>query len=183
MHNTKPRTSCATKHLIAYERILKGKQNYGLILEDDIKLFDDFNLYVKKCLKTLEMKKISKIFISLEDSNLKYVRRSEKKKNKLLYSKEKGRLAGAYMIDKRAANNMLTYIKNNKSNIPIDWFHNICAEKKLIDIYWIDPPIARQASLSGDLPSLLTEKRTNNLKRKIEFNLQKWYKKILYFFR
>lgn len=176
-------TSCATKHLVSYERLINSKAKYALILEDDIKLFKNFNSIFEKSIKVIKDNNLSNILISYEDSNLKYVKRSEKEKGKLLYKKQKGRLAGAYLIDKSAAKNMINYIINEKYDKPIDWFHNHCAKKNLINIYWSSPAIARQASLTGDLPSLLTDKRTNSLKRKIDFNLQKIYKKILYFFR
>lgn len=183
MNKIQPKTSCAIKHLKAYQRIIADNISYGLVLEDDIKLFDNFNNLFKSSINEAKNKRLSNILISYEDSNLRYVKRSEKEKNKLLYSKEKGRLAGAYAIDKLAATNMINYIKKNKYDKPIDWFHIDCSKENIINIYWIDPPIARQGSLSGNFSSMLTEKRTNNLRRKIDFNLQRIYKKILYFLR
>ena len=176
-------TSCAYKHILAYEYMIKNQTDFALILEDDIELdhviFDEVLLKIMYELKT---KNISNFLVSLEDSNLKYVKASERKPNQLLYPKEKGRMAGAYLVDLKAANNLLREIKNNKCALPIDWFHNHCSENNVIKIWWAHPTIACQGSLSGTMKSLIDDKPANYF-RIISFKIQRLYKKIIYSMR
>ena len=67
---------------------------------------------------------MKKFLISLEESNLKYVRKSERKEDSLLYKKPIGRMAGAYLMDTICAQALINEIENNKCNLAIDWFHN-----------------------------------------------------------
>ena len=48
MKKIQPSTSCALKHIKAYEKIKNSNLKYALILEDDIKLLNNFNDYFKK---------------------------------------------------------------------------------------------------------------------------------------
>ncbi len=48
MHKIAPDTSCALKHLLAYEAILNNNYPGALILEDDIILHKNFRKYLYK---------------------------------------------------------------------------------------------------------------------------------------
>ena len=175
-----PAVSCAYKHILAYYELLKLSQSkYSLILEDDIYLKDDFCNNLKNILKEIEQRKLENFLISLEESNLKYVKGSEREKNVLLYKKSKGRMAGAYLIDTNSARSMLSEIERNKCNLPIDWFHNYCSERGLIDIYWVHPPISVQGSLNGKMKSLIYNKHVGLIKI-FKFNINRLYKILLY---
>jgi len=182
MKEVAPATSCALKHITAYERVVEQDVPFALILEDDIELLPEFNRILTKSLSEIKQNNLRNILVSYEDSNLKYVEGSIRKPNKVLYKKEKGRLAGAYGVDKAAAEAIVEYIKKNKCDQTIDWFHNKCAAEGLFDIYWAHPAIARQGSKAGEISSLIG-RREDGLVRKISFELQKIYKKILYYFR
>jgi glycosyl transferase family 25 len=175
-------TSCALKHILAYEKMVKENEKYALILEDDIVLKSNFNTIFTKIIEEIETVKMENLLISLEDSTLTYVSGRERKKNKYLYPKQKGRTTGAYLIDCVAAKNILGYIAINKCAYPIDWFHNECAAKEIIKIYWSHPTIATQASLSGGLKSLI-DNNTIGFFTQFSFSVQKAYKKILYWLR
>jgi glycosyl transferase family 25 len=177
-----PATSCALKHITAYKRIIEAEVPFALILEDDIRFLPSFMPVFEKSLKEIEENGIESVFVSYEDSNLKYVKGSKREENKVLYKNTKGRLAGAYGVDKQAAEAMINYLEENKCHKPVDWFHNECAEEGLFDIYWSHPAIARQSSKTGETASLIGGKGSG-LIRTISFNLQKAYKKILYYFR
>lgn len=172
-------TSCAFKHILAYEKIVKNNIDVALILEDDIYLSKDFDSTLTSVLNEINENQYSNFIVSLEDSNLQFVKRSELVKNKFLYKKLHGRLTGAYLIDKLGAYNCLEEIKRNKCNRPIDWFHNESSEKQIINIFWINNPIATQGSLMGTIKSLIDDK-PYNFTRIISFKLQKIYKTILY---
>ena len=182
MHEKTGRVSCASKHLVAYENILQNEDEWALILEDDMKFYDEFDNNLNKVLSEIKERKIENSIISLEDSNLKYIKRTERKKNTLLYKRKFGRLAGAYLIDDKAAQSILQFIQKEKVGMPIDWFHNECEKNGIISIYWSDIVLACQGSNSGELPSLLQANKNSKF-RKIRFLLEKNYKKMIYFFR
>jgi glycosyl transferase family 25 len=118
----------------------------------------------------------------LEDSHLKYVKGSERLKNKYLYPKTSGRTTGAYLIDFNASKNILSYLKYNKCSLHIGWFHNLCSDNKIVQIYWCQPPIVSQGSINGSVKSLIVNNKVGNI-RKLTYDIQKVYKKILYWIR
>ena len=79
-------TSCAYKHILAYEKMVANSIQYALILEDDIYVKSHFSETIKKVLSEIERENLSNFMISLEDSDLRFVKRSELKHNKLLYN-------------------------------------------------------------------------------------------------
>ena len=176
----RPVVSCAYKHILAYYEISKlHSDECALILEDDIFLYDNFCFLLREILEEIAHKKMKNFLISLEESNLKYVRKSERKEDSLLYKKPIGRMAGAYLMDTICAQALINEIENNKCNLAIDWFHNYCAAKGLFDIYWAHPPIAIQGSLNGKIKSLIDDKPIGRIKI-MKFNISKIYKRILY---
>ncbi len=171
--------SCAYKHILAYKYLLENNLELALILEDDIYLHKDFCVKLNNIINEVKTRELSNLIISLEDSILQYVKGSELEKNKLLYKKQMGRAAGAYLIDKKGAQSLLQELYSNKCHRPIDWFHNDCSLKELINIYWVHPVIATQGSLNGKLPSLIDQKKTGRL-RIIGFRLSQIFKTVLY---
>jgi chlorite dismutase len=77
-------TSCALKHLLAYEYIVGSNLEGALILEDDICLHDDFKKVFYKSIKEYHQNSHDKknVLISYEDSPLMFVPRSKRKKTK-----------------------------------------------------------------------------------------------------
>jgi GR25 family glycosyltransferase involved in LPS biosynthesis len=124
-----PAVSCAYKHITAYKKILEDTYlSYSLILEDDIFLDKHFCHQLHSIISEIEERKLENYLISIEDSTLKYVKGSERKKNIFLSKQPKGSTAGAYVIDKKAAASILTEIQNIKCHVPMDWFHTYCAD-------------------------------------------------------
>ena len=72
-------TSCAFKHLITYQRIAEGEDNLALVLEDDIRFYPNFSL-LTKIVEEIKVHNIQNFMLSLEDSILKYIPKSESKK-------------------------------------------------------------------------------------------------------
>ncbi len=75
-------TSCAYKHILSYEKMLANHEDLALILEDDICFYANFS-EINKILDEIKRRKLSNFIISLEDSILRYVPRSERKKENL----------------------------------------------------------------------------------------------------
>ncbi len=180
MSDLSPAVSCAYKHITAYKKILEDTCNsYSLILEDDIFLDKHFCRQLHSIISEIEERKLENYLISVEDSTLQYVKGSERKKDVFLYKQPKGRTAGAYLIDKKAASSILTEIQKNKCHLPIDWFHNFCADNNLLSIYWSHPTFAHQGSLNGMMRSTIDNKKFGFF-RLCVFILSRLYKKILY---
>lgn len=178
-----PALSCAYKHLLVYYQLQDDAENdIYLVLEDDIVLYSNFCQKLNIIIEEIKSRNLSNFIISIEDSMLRYVKRSNRKKEIVLYPEKHGRLAGAYLMDKKAANNLLEEMNRNKCCRPIDWFHNHCSEIGLINIYWSHPTIAIQGSLNGMFPSTIDNKKFG-ISRIFKFQLTRAYKKILYAFR
>jgi GR25 family glycosyltransferase involved in LPS biosynthesis len=175
MHNHAAFTSCAYKHLLALAK--SNQSGWSLIVEDDITFYDGFQSKIVGILKEAETKYISNAIISLEDSIPKYIPKSERMPDQMLYPQNSMRLAGAYLIDAKAAQNALNYIYTHKSELTADWFYTSLIEKKVISCYWSQPPVACQKSLTGAMPSLIDNKKSGVL-RQLNFGVQKWIKKL-----
>ena len=175
--NVSNSTSCVYKHILAYEKIVENNDDYALILEDDIVFYRGFSEYLQKFINEIKTDGLHNYIVSLEDSMLVYVKRSERIHNKYLYPKDRGRYAGAYLIDYAAANNILQLIKNEKCSIPMDWYHDECAKNEVLNIYWSQPTIAVQNSHTGSMATLLDGK-TSGTFRILSFYIQKTYKRI-----
>jgi len=182
MAEIKSETSCALKHILAYERLIESGSEFALILEDDIQLYDNFIMLLNKSIVEIRNKKLKNVFVSFEESGLRYVKGSERKKDTILYKMPTGRMAGAYLIDVDFAKSITEFIATNKVDTTIDFFHNHCSEKGIINIYWTHPTSACQRSINGRLKSLIDNKKTGIIEQ-IGFELEKSYKKCLYYFR
>jgi glycosyl transferase, family 25 len=174
-----PATSCAYKHILAYNKLLSTNEPYALILEDDIFLGTNVEALLQTIVEELSRDKLKNVLISLEDSNLRYVKGSQRKSGQYLYPEKKGRMAGAYLIDREAAEALLSLMQRQKCHLPIDWFHNFAAENGAIQIYWAHPTCATQGSLNGRLPTSIDDK-TSGRWRRISFSMQRIYKKYLW---
>lgn len=175
--NATPTSSCAFKHLLAYEAIVKNKLPYACIIEDDIEFTDNFTEVFKKSIAESNREKLEAFFISYEHSLSLFIRRSELKKNKILYKKQQTRCAGFYMIDYDAAKMMLEQAKHEKIHFPIDHWHNELIKKGLLNVYWSHPTIANQLSHNGKFASLIDGKAYGS-KRVVIYKLKILYKKI-----
>ncbi|NDV47815.1 hypothetical protein D0T49_12235 [Paludibacter sp. 221] len=179
MKNISNATSCAYKHILTYQKLLDSDMHFSIVLEDDIFLDKTFEKYINIALEEIKERKLSNFLISLEDSILRYIKGSERIKGQYIYKAKKGRLTGAYIIDKECAQNMLVEIESNRCSAPIDWFHNQCSKEGIIDMYWLQPTIATQGSLNGKMKSIIDDKN-NGMFRIITFKIHKIYKKILW---
>lgn len=170
-------TSCAYKHVLAYQKIVSGSDDVAMILEDDIRFYNNDNK-LNELMLEIKNRKLENFIISLEDSTLKYIPKSKRQKGRMIYRANFGRCAGAYFIDKKGAQSLLDCLAEKKMDRPVDWFHNFCQENNKIGIYWSQPALAIQASIDGSMPSLIDNKKVGAARR-IFFRLQKSYKKLI----
>lgn len=172
-----PEASCTTKHFNIAQRIADGDAPYALVLEDDIKLDKHFPQLYNQILDELENR--PEIFdgnflISLENNN-RFVPKSEEVENQMLYPRKHGRLAGAYILGKKAAQAMMKEVLANKCHKVSDHYHNYLSEQGLISIYWSHPTMAEQGSHNGKMASLIDDKKTGWF-RQIVWRIQTWIK-------
>lgn len=178
-HKT-PQTSCALKHILVYEKMIKEDIQKALVFEDDIELSSIFNKIFNTSLLEIQSQHSNKYMISYENSTLQYVKRTERISGQVLYKKDQGRCTGAYLLDIEAAKEMIKYLSQYKCDKPIDWIHYELIKNKAINVYWSHPSIAEQRSHNGKMRSLIGHKKMGFFRR-ISFFLQKIYKhQILY---
>lgn len=173
IHHLSPGTSCTLKHLYIYEEIIKQRLPWALVFEDDIILSDNFNIVMEAVYKELEsLPSEEPILVSLENCGLKFVPANELVSGKHLYEKEKGRCAGAILMNQKAAQVIINYAIESKITEIIDNQHNILLKQGLIKMYWCHPTIAEQGSHNGQMVSMLGPKRIG-LVYQIGWNIRK----------
>jgi Glycosyltransferase involved in LPS biosynthesis len=181
MYGKYSRTSCAYKHILAYEYIVNHNIPGALILEDDIILHHDFVDIFNSTMAEVKKLSYANFMISYEDSRLRFVPRSKRTKGIYLYPGNKGRMTGAYYIDQVAAKCILDKIKDEKCIEPIDILHEEFLKKKRLTYFWCQPTIASQGSFTGLFKTSISSKKQKCEKLQWLFKLH--YKKMLYFFR
>jgi glycosyl transferase, family 25 len=175
MHNVNAIASCGLKHLLVYETMVSRNLEHVLIFEDDIILQKNFNQVFSDSIKEIHERGLKNILVSYENSNHFYVSKDEVIANQILYKKDMGRCAGAYLVDIECVHTILEEIKHTKCDLPIDWFHNKLAKEGKINIYWSFPHIAEQGSHNGKMGSLIDNKKKGFFRR-IVYYLQKHFR-------
>jgi glycosyl transferase, family 25 len=166
--------SCTLNHIIAYEKIVRNKNRYALVFENDPFFLGNFPEKLKRM--SAEINELEKGFIiSLENTTLCFPSYWVTKKEKFLYQATKGRAAGAYIIDLEGATRILNDLKESKCHAVIDWWHNSLIQKGVVKMYWAHPPLVEQGSHNGQLSSTISSK-PNTLIRRIRWLVQKLYK-------
>ena len=181
LHRRIPRALCTVSHFLAYERIVTDGLEGALVMEDDIALDTDFVARFEQSLKEYREHYADKnIFISYEDSSLRFVPRSQRVKGQMLYPAKRGRMAGCYFINYKAAKAILEQLKVERCDRAIDWYHNCLIDKGVLECLWCQPTIATQGTFSGAFASSLVN---DGRFVRLRWLFKKNYKKLLYWFR
>lgn len=184
MHKVSAETSCALKHLLAYEQIVTRKLPGALILEDDMVLYDNFTEVFNDCMSEMTHRHIEDALISFEDSTLRFVPFSQRRKGQHLYIASRDRFAGCYYITYRTAERIVDYVNKNKCDLPADLFHTALITRIGLPYYWCHPCIATQGTHNGLFPSSInTQSAAKQKYRARTWQLKLAYKKLLYLFR
>ena len=173
-----PRTSCAYKHLLATQYIIDHNLPGALILEDDIRLKNNFKPLFLKSLKEIESIR-EPLIANYEESSLMLVPRSQRRKGQLLYKAERDRFAGCMYITQEAAKVIMKYVEENKSAYTSDILHQELTRLGVIAYYWSHPCLACQCSCDGSMPTMIPT-RPRPFKR-LKWFYKKVYKTILYY--
>ncbi len=176
--------SCTLNHILAYRKMIDHGDQYAVFFENDPYFLGGvggFRPKVEAVLKEAELLDPGFI-ISLENTTLRFPKRSERQNNKLLYKKGQGRAAGAYLMDRVAAIAILEDLQTKKCHTVIDWWHNDMISRGVIDMYWAHPVLTEQGSHNGKLHAGISSKNAS-IFRQLKWSIQKAYKKCLYFIR
>lgn len=166
--------SCTLNHILCYEKIVERNNKFALIFENDPYFLGDFLDKMTKVMN--EVHTLDKgLLVSLENSTLNFPSFKSIKKNKYLYKAEKGRCAGAYLIDLQGAKNILKDLESHKCCQVIDWWHNEMISRGIIKVFWAHPPLTEQGSHNGLMDSSISGSG-KSLKRRIQWLAQKYYK-------
>lgn len=177
-------TSCALKHLYAYEYIIRHHLPGALVLEDDMILYDRFISVFNECMEECKERNLSNILISFEDSSLHFVPRSQRIAGLHLYTGKRDRFTGCYYISYDCAVLIMKYVYKYKCDLPIDRFHTALITRANLPYYWCHPTIATQGSHTGLYPSSISEASSRKRSyRRLTWKLKLIYKKMLYWLR
>ncbi len=170
--------SCTLNHILSYEKMVKNNNKYALVFENDPFFLGDFLQKIKRVAN--EANSLEPGFIiSLENTTLKFPDFRKVKKGKYIYEATYGRAAGAYLIDLKAAKDILENLKTEKCCQVIDWWHNTLIDKKIIKVYWAHPAFVEQGSHNGLMSSTISSKNKST-GRRFRWKAQKFYKMYIY---
>jgi len=167
--------SCTLNHIFAYERIVKNKNRYALVFENDPFFLGDFLKDIKDIALEVQADGLKGFIISLENTCLRFPSMWQTKKNQKIYPALTGRAAGAYLIDYEGASRIVENLKQDKCHTVIDWWHNSLIERRVIKMFWAHPPLVEQGSHNGLLSSTISSK-PKSLSRRVQWLVQKSYK-------
>lgn len=177
-----PTQSCACKHFLMYERIVRAEWPGALILEDDILLAKNFVHVFQASLQELRARDAAALhtaWISYENSTLRMPPRSTLRAGQLLYPAMLTRCTGAYYIGAGAAAALLHAASVRKADKEIDLWVNDMAQlmPDKLHIHWCHPTVAEQGSMNGQFDSM-DRRRSSTLWRRVKWTSQKWYKTV-----
>lgn len=182
MYGAFPRTSCAYKHLLATQYVIDNDLPGALVMEDDIRLKPGFlDVFRQSMLELNSEHEGEPCIINYEESSLMLVPRSERRKGKVLYRARRDRFAGCLYITRAAAEAVMAYVTEHKSQYASDSLHYNLIEKGLITYYWTYPCAACQCSCDGSMPTMIPTKPRPY--KRLKWFYKKVYRHILYFFR
>ena len=184
MRKVQPATSCTLKHLMACQYIVSHDLPGALVLEDDMVLYKNFQKVFCECMDEMNQRGIERPLISFEDSTLKFVPRSQRKKGLHLYPATCDRFAGCLYYSNGCARQILDYVDKHKCDLPIDLFEKELISRIGLAYYWCHPTIATQGTHNGLFASSINERSASRQQyRKRTWKLKLAYKKLLYFLR
>lgn len=184
-----PAQSCALKHLLIYEEMVRRRLPGALILEDDICLHRRFPEIFSRSMSELEEYthtgvdgSLKPVIISYEDTRLRFVERSRRQKGRVLYPGDRDRMTGCYYINLAAAEALLHQLANGDGlTMPIDHYHAWMLHQGELQYLWCQPTVATQGSHNGLFRSGIYT--TKSIYEERKWKLQRLYRKLIYFLR
>lgn len=179
-----PATSCATKHLLIYQEMVRRNIAEALILEDDIILRNDFVCTFNQSIDEVHHYAATHpgpIMISYEDTRLRFVPRSQRRDDTVIYPGDRDRMTGAYYCNIAAAQLVLDYALTHKLDQPIDLTHCHLLRSQQLVYFWCQPTIATQGSHLGLFSSAINLHKS--MLSPLKWKAKLAYRKLLYWLR
>jgi hypothetical protein len=158
------RISACLKHIEAWRRIYNStEENYGLILEDDAFVCQNFLNRLNECL--IELEKIPFDVLMINEGCGFHIPQIFQRPDRKVYHRGiletywggngGTRCADGYIISKKCAKNFISYYENcelGSINLPIDhWMNHMMRQFKSL-VFWSEPSLVKQGSETGDFP-------------------------------
>lgn len=170
--------SCAMKHVQAHRLLIERDWHRALILEDDAILMPGFVQGVRDALAESAVFQEPFVLFIGSGGNL-YTPRSRLVQGQRLYRSSRGRLAEAYIVNRRAAELRVSWVEQYGIVLPADNLFERIDRERGVASYWLEEPVAVQGSKNGTFRSAL-EPAPPNVVQRIKFALQKMRRKYLY---
>tara|TARA_A100001388_G_C28560330_1_gene399255 strand:- start:77 stop:703 length:627 start_codon:yes stop_codon:yes gene_type:complete len=136
-------------HIEAMKMITKSEYKFNIILEDDAIFSDNFNEFLEERLK--ELPSNYNMFFLGEGCNM-HISKCKLRENIYIYKTNTTRCTDSFVIDKQVCENIVNFynLSSNKSiNLPIDHWLNYVILKLKLNVYWLEPTIVKQGSITG----------------------------------
>jgi glycosyl transferase family 25 len=166
--------SCFLKHLAAYETIRARQQEEALILEDDALLGADFRERLEAVRR--EARGVPEPrSVQLGAANNRYTPAGELRPGQILYPARKVRATEAYLIGRREAELYLRALAAEPTRYPIDLVLNKLNPRLGIGVFWAEPPLLFQGSMTGRFRSAIEHapRRRNRLYNAVKFSFNR----------
>ncbi len=166
--------SCFLKHVTAFETIRMRRQEEALILEDDVLLEPDFAERLDAVRR--EAHGLPPLrSLQLGAANNRYTPPHLLQPGQLLYPARRVRACEAYVIGWREAELYLKALAAKPTGYPIDLILNKLHPQLGIGVYWVEPPLLFQGSMTGRFRSGIEHapRRRNRLYNRIKFTAQR----------
>lgn len=125
-------TSCACKHLMACRQIISRGLPGALILEDDIVLTRRHEEVARHTIAELPAGRPA--IISYEDTRLRFVPRSRRRKGQYLYAGDRDRFTGALYVNSEAARIILDEAEKTRHRLPYRHFPPTTSRRRKTEI-------------------------------------------------
>lgn len=168
MNEKKSEISVFLKQVDGWRKIANSRDPFGLILEDDSILSNDFDKEYEKYIQQTPLN-FSMVFIGSCSGTFPFpVDLLEENKNIYLKSNRKrrgsfgsSRCAGAYIVSRQCAIDMINYFDclGQKIGLPVDLWLCEVARKLDLDVYWAEPTIVQQGSETEKFKSSIADER------------------------
>ncbi|ALM72162.1 glycosyltransferase family 25 protein [Vibrio vulnificus] len=155
-NNKLPELSCAYKHILVYEEMVKRGIERALILEDDAFLANDTLTKLQRVDE--EMRDEVNFIVNIEHSN-RSVPFKVKKTGQLCYLASHTKRCGGYVIHLDVAKKIVAFFESNQTNLPIDAFQTHMRDILNYNTFWMDPPVVFQGSKNGAFESELSQRK------------------------
>lgn len=148
------------KHLEAQRRLVDSGATVGLILEDDVLMFDGF---AQKLHEVLELSR------SLEDGWLIFLGGADNKIDKRFTQIRQFGLiphpistAEAYLVDRVGCQKRIVWLEHNQIDRQADHQLKLIDEMLGVNHFWVSHPMATQGSITGQFQTALDQSRAKH---------------------